>query len=158
MKEDMIFVTSQSDCTLVINIPELNIRRTWPARGSRFPFERDTLEQAFYDPSVEYLFRHGLLVTDDETFLIDVGLMDAETKVKSVVELNETLLKRMIKLMPLNEFKQKINELSVEQISELADYAIDHYKDLNMDRAELITKRSGKNILKSIENFKQQEA
>lgn len=157
MKESMIFVTSNDDGTVVINVPELSLHRTWKKRGAKFPFEREILEQAFYEPSVAYLFEKGFLSTDDKQFMIDVGLMDAETEKPAVIILDEALMKRMIKVMPLSEFKVKIKELSHEQVEALADYAIDHYKELNMDRAEFLTKVSGKNILKSIENYKAQE-
>jgi hypothetical protein len=36
----------------------------------------------------------------------------------------------------------------------VANYAIAHYIDLNMDRVDLFTKVSGKNIMSAIANYK----
>ena len=80
------------------------------------------------------------------------GLMEEEKDV--VAKLNNTQKMRIIKLMPLVDAKKELARLSVEQLSELADFAIEHYKDLSMDRVDVLSKASGRNILKSIENYK----
>ena len=44
--------------------------------------------------------------------------------------------------------------MSRSQIDELAEYAITHYQDLMMDRIDLLSKLSGKNIMGAIKNYK----
>lgn len=151
--ENMVYVTSASDRTLVVFIPELRLSKTWTKRGQKLPINRDDLIQAYYNPAVESLFKEGMLKTDDVEFLKNVGLMDEDGN-KEVVELSADLLMRMIKLMPIADLKAHLKTLSNSQLSELGDFAVLHYKDLKMDRVDLLSKVTGKNILKAIENYK----
>lgn len=154
MENNTVFVRSASDCTLIINVPHLPLRRVWQKRGAKHPFDRNILIQAFYDPAVESLFRNGKLITDDEEFLIAVGLKEsAETPVE-VCELTDTLKTRLIRLMPLAEVKKEIQKLTHSQIEELVEYAIVHHTELAMDRIDLFSKISGKNVLEAIKNYK----
>ena len=152
MKEGMITVESCSDRTLVIYNQYVN--KTWLKKGQKLYVDRDALEQAYYDPAVEYLFRQGLLGTDDKTFMEDVGLIEAGAEEPVVIKLNENLLNRLIKLMPLADFKEEIKKLTKAQIEELADYAIEHYTDLKNDRIDVLSKITGKDILRAISNYK----
>lgn len=153
MKDTDIMIESLSNSTVVIDLPEIPLRRTWTKAGSKYPIDREVMERAFYDYSVEMLFREGILTTDDAEFLKNVGLM-SENNVAVVVKTNDAYFNRMIKLMPLAQFKTELVKLTASQRQDLADYAIEHYIDLNMDRIDLLSKASGKNILKAIEYIK----
>lgn len=148
-----IYVTSASDHTIVMHVPEMMISKTWLKRGQRYPFELEQLIQAYYNPSVEYLFKQGLLTTDSKEFLKQVGLMDEEERT-AIVDLNEALLTRLIKHMPIAEVKKTLGTLSRTQLNELGEYAIAHYKELNLDRVDILSKATGKDLLKAIENYK----
>lgn len=151
--ENMIYVKSNSNCTIGINVPELHLKRTWTKRGQKYPFDRTVLEQAYYEPSVEYLFRHGMLITDDKQFKIDIGLISEDAE-EDFIELTEAIMKRMIKLMPLTEVRDMLSKMSPEQCDDLANFAILNYKDLNLDRIELFNKAAGRDLLRAIENYK----
>lgn len=151
--ENMVYVTSASDHTLVMFVPEMHLSKTWTKRGQRYPFTRDQLIEAYYNPAIEYLFKEGLLVTDDKEFLKAVGLMTEEEET-SIVNLTPDLLNRMIKLMPISDLKAHAAKLSRTQLTELGEYAVHHYTDLKLDRIDLLSKITGKNILKAIENYK----
>ena len=153
MNNEIIYVASASDHTLIMFVPEMNLSKTWTKRGQRYPFQREQLIQAYYNASVERLFRDGLLVTDDKEFLKAVGLMDEDEHCE-VVNLTEDLLKRMIKLMPVADLKIQAAKLSKPQLNELGEYAISHYSALDLGRVDVLSKLTGKNILKAIENYK----
>lgn len=157
MKENMVYVKSESDSTVVLNVPELPLQRTWVKRGSVYPFERDVLIRAYYDPSVEYLFNEGILTTEDEEFLKEVGLMDEES-VKKVEPLTAQQMQRFIKLMPVSEVESSLKKLTDTQLEELGEYAVAHYSELKLDRIDILSKATRKNILKAIENKKAAEA
>jgi hypothetical protein len=146
-------VRSASDWTLVVDIPHLNLHRVWTKRGQKYPIDRTALLQAYYSPAVEALFREGSLITDDIEFLREVGLLGEDNK-SVVYELTDAMKLRVIKNMPLAEVKKELAKMSQSQIDEVADFAVTHYNDLVMDRIDLLAKVSGKNILKSIENYK----
>ena len=153
MDNNMIMVTSASDYTLVVNIPDIPLHRTWKKRGAKFPIDRKILLQAYYDPSVEALFAEGMLTTTDTEFLKEVGLMEEEGE-NTVVVLTEALLTRLIRTMPVVEVKKELQKLSRTQLEELADYAIEHYTELQMDRIDVLSKATGKNIMKAIEHYR----
>ena len=153
MNNNFVMVRSASDWTLVMDVPHLNLHRVWTKRGQKYPIERDALIQAYYRPAVEALFRDGALVTDDKEFLREVGLLDEEDK-SIVYELTDNTKNRLIKLMPLSEVRMELAKMSHNQILELADYAILHYTDLAMDRIDILSKASGKDILTAIKNHR----
>ena len=153
MENNMIMVTSASDFTIVVNIPDLMLHRTWKKRGAKFPIAYNVLMQAYYDPSVEALFKEGMLTTDNTDFLKEVGLMEDDGTTE-VVPLTDAYLTRLIKTMPAAEVKKELSKLSNSQLEELADYAVAHYTELAMDRIDIFTKATGKNIMKAIEHYR----
>ena len=153
MNNNMIMVRSASDWTVVVDIPYLNLHRVWTKRDQKYPIERSVLLQAYYDNAVEALFRKGTLVVDDKDFLREVGLLDEEDNAV-VYELTDTMKNRIIKLMPVSEVKKELAKMSDSQLEELGDYAVTHYQDLLMDRVDILSKATGKNIIEAIKNYK----
>lgn len=153
MENNMIKVKSASDYTLVVNVPEVSLRRVWKKRGQEYPIDRTLMIQAYYDPGVEALFKQGMLTTDDVTFLKEVGLME-EDGTMEVAPLTQQMIVRLIKNMPIGEFKMELKKLSRTQLEELADYAVEHYQDLQMDRIDTLSAATGKNIMKAIEHYR----
>jgi hypothetical protein len=94
-----------------------------------------------------------MLTTNDVEFLKEVGLIE-EDGTATVTPLTEAFLARLIKLMPLAEVKTELKKLSRSQLEELADYAVEHYTDIQMDRIDVLTKATGKNIMKAIEHYR----
>ena len=146
---DMIKIRSASDSIVVINSPETMMVKTWNKKGAFHFVARDVLLQTYYNSSLEYLVTNGLLVIEDKDFLTEVGLLVEEESI--VVELTESLLKKCISSMPLWEFNKTIEQLSPYQIDDLVAYAVKNASELKMDRIEILSKASGKNILKAIE-------
>ena len=150
---DMIKVRSASDATIVINSPETMMVKTWGKRNAFHFIARDVLLQSYYNSSLEYLVTKGLLVVEDKEFLKEVGLYNEEEE-PIVKELSEDLMKKCLSTMPLWELQKTIETLSEHQISDLVQYAIEHSTELKMDRIELLSKASRKNIFKAIELYK----
>lgn len=154
MENNFVMVKSASDWTIVVNIPHLNLHRVWTKRGQQYPIDRIALIQAYYTPAVEALFKKGRLVTNDVDFLREVGLLDESTQKSVVYELTDSMKTRLVKAMPLAQVKQELAKMSHAQVEELADYAITHYQDLAMDRVDLFSQASGKNLMNAIKNYK----
>lgn len=153
--EKYIKVRSASDSTIVLNAPEIPLVKIWNKRGAIFPIDRDVLVQAYYSTSLQSLLEKGMLVIDDKDFLVSVGIIDTPEDTNPVIELTPILMKRCVGPMPVSEFKTTLGCLSDFQISELADYAITHYTEVSMDKIDILSKASHKNILKAIELHKQ---
>lgn len=153
MENNMIMVKSASDFTIVVNVPDIPLHRTWKKRGAQYPVDRKLLLQAYYDPSVEYLFKEGMLTTNDVEFLKEVGLIE-EDGTAVVTPLTELKLSCLIKTWSLAEVTTELAKLTRSQLEELADYAVEHYKELSMDRIDVLSKATGKNIMKAIEHYR----
>ena len=151
---DMVKVRSATDVTVSLFDPTIPLRKTWEKRGAIIPIERDKLIQAFYNSSLEACLRNGTLVIDDKQFLYEIGFISDMAEAVPVFEMTKTLMDKMIGTMPLWEVEKNLKNLSDAQIAELAEYAVTNYTNLKMDRIELLTKYSGKNILKAIELYK----
>ena len=149
---DMIKVRSASDATVVVNSPSTMVVKTWNKRGAFHLIPRDALLQSFYNSSLEYLIKNGLLIVEDKGFLVEVGLVEDSEDI--CIELTEALMKKYISVIPTFELEANLKKLSSYQINDLVNYAISHSVDLKMDRIELLNKYSGKNILKAIELYK----
>lgn len=110
-----------------ITLPEMRFRRVWETKGAVRTIPFDELEEAMYNPGVEALFRNGVLGIEDMSVKKELGLEpeDAEEPVNIIV-LNDQQRKRYLTVLPLPEFKDKVKELSKDQIQELAKFAIDN--------------------------------
>ena len=150
---DMIKVRSASDSIIVINAPEIPLVKTWSKRNAVYPIAKDALIQAFYSTSLEALIKEGMLIVEDAGFLMEVGLIQ-DVKEQVAVELTPALMKKAIGVIPTWEFKDLLDKLSEHQISDLAEYAIANHGELRMDRIDMLSKASHKNILKAIELYR----
>lgn len=151
---DMVRVRSLTDITVSLYEPSIPINKTFEKRGAIIPFEKDKLIQLFYNSHLEEYIRAGILAIDDKDFLYEVGFLTSPEETIQIIELTPNFLKRCISVMPVHELKNAIEQMSSIQRLELAQYAIEHYNELMMDRIDIIGNASGKNILKAIEQYK----
>ena len=149
--ENKVKVVNLISSRVNINIPDVRLNRVWERKGAVrvIPFEQ--LEEAMYNPGVEALFREGILGIEDLEVKKALGLEpeDAAEPV-NIITLNDNQRKRYLTVMPTGEFKVKIKELPIEQIRELAQYAIDN-EIVAFDKAEIIKKMIGTDIIGSIQ-------
>ena len=107
MENKFVAVKSASDWTLVMDVPHLNLHRVWTKRNQSYPIERQMLIQAYYEPSVEALFRDGSLVTTDKDFLREIGLLDEEEN-PVVYELTEAMKQRLIACLNSKRLRRSV--------------------------------------------------
>lgn len=139
MLENSVMVTSMANAIVGINIPEMRFRKEWIKKGAQFPISKDILREAIYYPGVEHLFKNGVLYISDMDFKREIGLEPAEAEEPTIIELNDALLNRIVKLMPYADAEATIKKLSVDQRQELVEYAVAHYLDCKMDRIAMIS-------------------
>lgn len=149
--EDKVKVTNLISSRVNINLPEMRFSRVWEKKGAIkiVPFEQ--LEEAIYNPGVEALFTEGILGIDDLEVKQKLGLEpeDAEKPV-NIITLDDQQRKRYLTVMPMHEFKTKVKELPVEQVRELANYAIEK-EIIDFDKSEFIKQIIGTDIIGSIQ-------
>lgn len=136
---------------IVLTVPDLRLRRVWEKKGAVMTIPFEQLEEAMYSPGVENLFRNGLLGIDDMEVKIALGLEPEGAKEPTnIITLNDEQRQRYLTVMPLHEFKEKLKELPIEQINELAAYAIEH-EILNFDKSEEIKKYVNVDVMRAVQ-------
>lgn len=155
--EDKVKIKNLISSRVNINIPDIRLNRVWEKKGAVKAIPFDQLEEAMYNPGVEALFTEGILGIEDMEVKKRLGLEpeDAEEPVNIIV-LDDAQRKRYLTVMPKSEFKTKIRDLPLEQVKELAQYAIEN-EIADFDKAEIIKKMIGTDIISSIQLKKADE-
>lgn len=155
--EEKVKVVNLISSRVNINIPDVRLNRIWEKKGAVKAVPFDQLEEALYNPGVEALFTEGILGIEDLEIKKKLGLEPEDaTEPVNIIMLNDQQRRRYLTVMPFAEFKDKIKELPVEQIREMAQFAIDN--DIaDFDKSEIIEKITGIDIIGSIQTKKQDE-
>lgn len=151
MENRKVMVKSMVASRVGINLPDLKLKRTWEKRGVVRPIPFEELEQALYEPGVEYMFKQGILAIDSMEDKIALGLEEEGTTTPTnIIVLTEAEMDRYWKVLPFIEFKQKLTGLPKEQIQNLVDHAIDkEYTDIN--KCEYIKEKMEIDIIRAIQ-------
>jgi hypothetical protein len=157
MENKQVTLTNTIKSRVGINIPELLLKRTWEKKGVKRNIDMNTLREAFYYPSVEYLLREGILYIDDMDVKIELGLEEPESTVPTaIVILSENDMQRYMTTLPIYEFKEKVRSLGKEQVQALVDYAIEN-KLTSFDKCEFLKGLTQTDILSAVQLQKANE-
>ena len=148
---DKIKVISAARGRCVINNRDLGIRRIWQARGDAVLFTKEQIEALMYDPAFSNMINEGYLYIDDMEVKKDIGIEPEEATTPTIILMDDKQLRRFWKDMPLSQFKVEIKNLTRQQITLLTEYAIQHGEEGSIEKANFLSKISGRNILKGIE-------
>lgn len=143
-------IESLTNGKIVIQSDEFRLRRVWERRGAVKTIDFDVLEELIYDPGVEYMFKQGILGIDDLEVKKALGLEpeDAEEPV-NIITFDEKKMDRLMKVMPLSEFKAEINKAPIEQVRLLVEYAIEkEYTDF--EKCEYLKELTQTDIITAI--------
>lgn len=150
-KEMKVNIKNETLGRVGINLPDLKLKRVWERKGVIRQITFDDLQQAFYEPGVEYMFREGMLSIDNMDVKKELGLEPEDAKEPvNVIILSDEQRKRFLTVMPMHEFRQEISKLSHEQINSLVDYAIAN-EIADLDKTEFLKEKTGIDIYKAIQ-------
>lgn len=146
-----VTVISTVNGTVGIYLPDLRFRKDWTRKGMKVQIDKELLEDIMYDPGAEYMFRTGMLYIEDMDIKKELGLEPEDaTAPTNIIVLSDKEKDRYLRVMPVHEFKQKVEDLSIEQRRELVDYAVE--KELiSFDKNEILEKLTGLNTMKQIQ-------
>lgn len=149
--EEKIKVVNLISSRVSVDVPDIKLKRVWERKGAVKTIPFDQLEEAMYDPGVEALFQEGVLGIDDLKVKQKLGLEpEGAAEPVNIIILNDQQRKRYLTVMPLGEFKTKIQELPIEQVRELAQFAIEN-ELVDFDKDSIIKEMVNVDIIKSIE-------
>lgn len=149
-KNQTVMIESLTKGSVSIRIPDLNLKRVWEKKGAKKPIEFGVLQQAIYDPGVEYMFTQGILGIDDLNIKIALGLEpEGATKPVNIIILTDKEREKLWRESSKEEFLAQLKKLSNEQMQQLADYAISN-EIMNMDKSNMLKKAIGTDIISAI--------
>ena len=145
----MIDVKSTVKAMVSVNVPSLNLRRSWAKKGAIQKIDADLLQQAYFEPGVEYLFKTGILYIDDMNVKIALGLEapDAEEPT-NVIELTDEYAKKLLTGTAFKDLKEILEKLSHDQLIELANTAVE-LEVTDYQRCKLLMDKTGIDVMKA---------
>ena len=151
MENKQVLVENLSNGRVGINIPDLRLKRIWERKGVKKPIDFETLQQAIYDPGVEFMFKEGILYIDDMDVKIALGLEPEDAKEpENIIILSDQQKRRLLTVAPIQELKDMMNKISNEQKQSLVDFAIEN-ELTNMDRCEILKQFTQVNVIRAVE-------
>lgn len=157
MENRKVMVVSNTIGETIINVPSMHFRRVWERKGAKKPIEMEILREIFYDPGIEKMFRMGILYIEDMSVKIELDLEEEGTEkpINVVVLSDKERAELLSNEVDFNKFRESCEKLSKQELINLADYAIE--KELiNMDKCRYLKIKTGKDIIKIIENNKEE--
>lgn len=147
-------VTSMTIGEVSVFDPSIPFRVSWPAKGSTRPIEEETLEQLMYNAGFEYMIKTGMLYIEDMEEKKKLGIEPEDaTEPVNVIPLTDIDKKKYMSYGN-DKFKEILKKLSIEQISDLADYAIEH-EIADFEKSEILKKALSKvyekDVIKAIQ-------
>ena len=145
-----IEIISTVGAQVLLDVPELRLKRVWPKKGAKQKINFEDLEEAIYYPGVENLFTSGVLYIEDMATKIALGLESEEsTQPTNIIVLTEAQQKRYLTVAPVFELKEVLEKLSTLQAKELAQYAI-ALEITDLAKTDLLKEYSGVDVIKNI--------
>lgn len=155
--DEKICVVSTVNGNIGINLPHLNYRKDWPRKGAKVMIKKEILEEALYDPGVEYMLNNGMLYIEDLEAKKALGLEPEDAdEPENIIVLTEKQMKRYLTVAPARELKEVLSKLSPEQRKNFVDFAIDN-NITAVDKCEMLQEATGVDVLNAIILKRKQE-
>lgn len=145
-------ITSCTSDATKLYIPSLRVNRFFERQGQSFLFDADVVEEMFYYPAVEKLFTKGLFYLDDKELRIKLGLEEENGTVAQTVTapISDTTILAYLNVKPVNEFKEYVGNLPIEQQLRFVDIAVKN-KIINYEKSLFLKELTGRDIMKIIQ-------
>ena len=151
MNDEKVLVKSAVNAKVGITLPEYRFKQEWNRKGAKAFFDKQMLEDIMFEPGVEYMFKNGILYIEDMETKKELGIEPEDaTEPQNVIVLDENQMKRYLTVVPIHEFKEKMETLSKEQRVEVVQFAIANEILPAFDKCEYFKKRVGIDIMSAI--------
>lgn len=149
---EKIFVVSNANALVSINMPDLRLRRTWSKKGAKVAIEKDILEEALYDPGVEYMFQKGILYPEKLEDRIALGLEpEGATQAENIIILSDKEKAEWMSPKKQGwELKEMLQKLTYEGKKDFCQFVIDN-EILDGKKATIIKEVCGVDVIKGIQ-------
>lgn len=153
--ENKVRIESMVNAEVSIIVPSVNLRRTWARKGAIQQIDFDTLEAAFYEPGVQYLFENGFLFIEDRGVKVKLGLESEEGDL-SIIKMDAKMTDEALTKMGPEAFVELLDKLSQTQLEDLAHEAITK-KISDLNKADKLKQKTGIDVAARILAAKRDE-
>ena len=145
-------VTNNVNQYITLTDYSLNFTIDFERKGvSRF-IDLDILQQIIFKRGTEVIFKQGMLTIDDMEAKIALGLEPEGAKEPvNIITLTDAQKRRHMTVSPIQEFKEIVEKLPLEQKKELARFAIANELIGNMEKVDYLKEKTKIDILKAIQ-------
>lgn len=150
MSNEKVIVKNMTNSPVYIMSETTSFRREVAPKGGQAPIDRELFEQLMYEPGIKYMIDSGILYIEDLEQKKELGIEPEDaTEPVNIIVLTDKQRRQYMVNYSLDKFKDKVDQLSYEQIEELADYAITN-KLMDFDKCEYIREKCGRDIITAI--------
>ena len=151
MNDNKVLVKSTVNAKVGITLPEYRFKQEWARKGAKALIDKQLLEDIMFEPGVEYMFTNGILYIDDMETKKELGIEPEDAKEPvNVIVMDDAQMKRYLTLVPIHDFKEKMETLSKEQRLEVAQYAIANEILPSLDKCDYFKERTGIDVMSAI--------
>lgn len=148
--EGKVTIVSTFVGSVVVDLRDMHFSHTWAKKGDKFSVSKDIFEAMMYNNGARAMFEDGTLYTEDMETKIEYGLEpEGATEPVNIIILSDKEMERYLRILPLYDFKAKLENVSNEQIIGLAQYAIQN-RIMDLDKFKYIKERVGIDCLAAI--------
>ena len=150
MSNEKVIVKNMTNSPVYIMSETTSFRREVAPKGGQAPIDRELFEQLMYEPGIKYMIDSGILYIEDLEQKKELGIEPEDaTEPVNIIVLTDKQRRQYMVNYSLDKFKDKVDQLSYEQIEELADYAIAN-RLMDFDKCEYIREKCGRDIITAI--------
>lgn len=150
MSNEKVIVKNMTNSPVYIMSETTSFRREVAPKGGQAPIDRELFEQLMYEPGIKYMIDSGILYIEDLEQKKELGIEPEDaTEPVNIIVLSDKQRRQYMVNYSLDKFKDKVDQLSYEQIEELADYAIAN-RLMDFDKCEYIREKCGRDIITAI--------
>ena len=154
----MVKVISTVDRQVIINRPELNIRRMWTAKNQAQWIPFDIVYNLYFTVGFQNLINDGILYIPDMKDKKDLGIEpeDAEYPV-NVIVLDDAQMKKLFsREVNKQDFVQTLAHLPMSQANALVDYAVKN-ECVDSEKIAYLKELTGRDVVQIIAKKRQSE-
>lgn len=123
----MVNLKNMVNKTVGVKLPEYGVNRKWVNKGQVIPIPYETVEQMLWHEGFRKMIDRGILYIESMKDKIDLGLepVGAE-KPENIIVLTEVQIKNMLESQPIEVFKNEVLSLTMTQVNNIVNYAIEN--------------------------------
>ena len=139
MESNKVTLINTTNSTVVVNNPNLRFRRVWERKNAKATIDKEIFTELLYSTSFRNLIESGRLYVEDMEIKKEVGLEPEDaTEPVNIIVLTEKQKERLLKVAPFSEFKETCEKLSMDQLRELASFAIANEINMDMNKIDFV--------------------